>query len=672
MELLKSNRFLALRCAIVTGGGLALGLLLPIPWWIGLIAAGLSMIGMILLSEKFLYLTLLALTFSYGKVSLPPDIPNGIYDSQITIRGELIGKTGSYSIVRMVEPEILRGRKVLIYLLKDEDAGTRLKIKGTLEKLSFPHNPGVFNRNIRLRREGVIGRISDGNVSKLSPPRGLRKWLNDTRKVIIERNRILFGKKAALYTAILLGERSEVPEEVYADMKRTGTLHLLAVSGLHVGVLVAFVFLVLRLSRAPRWLTLPLLAVVLVFYIGLVDPRPSIIRASVMSIAVAAGFTFERKILPLNSLAVAALVVLLLKPVEILTAGFQLSFAAALGIILAAQAVREILYDSVQRKKPRDQKGKRGSLPKPIVRWIILPLALSAAATLATMPILAAHFHEITFGPLLANLPLILLVSLLLPLGLISILLSFIWLPLGKIAGFAVSGMIWAIERLLQLFPGRLLFTETWPTGLSAGIYLGGLLFHTEKNKPRRLVSVLGILLIGANLGFWPWAFKTNRPVLSMIDTYHGNVALLESNGRIVLINPGSKAEHTVSDYIKSKGINRIDYVLFLSTKQGDISGLDEIQARFRVGTVLEPENKKGYVRLPSCNIHYDLTRTDKPFYSIESTRKKVTFISNMMDFDKASDYYYPLHDCIHIDDYPGIIITKDSLRKDGGFVLKL
>lgn len=308
VELLTGKRFLALRCAVVIGAGIALGLSLPQEvglgvlgvlrvlrvllvlrvWWIALILAALSIIPVILLSERFLYFTMLFLAVSYGRVSLPSSVTGDLYDMPLKIEGQLAGKTGSYSILNIEEPQGLKGRKVLIYLTRDEELGTSFNIQGRLLALAFPRNPGVPNRNQRLEREGVIGRISADHVQVTSPPQGIRAWLNKTRKSLIRRNKELFGEEAALYTAILLGERSEVGKDLYLDMKRTGTLHLLAVSGLHVGVLVGFLFLLLRLFRTPRWLMLPLLALMLCFYIALVGPRASIIRASVMSLAVAA------------------------------------------------------------------------------------------------------------------------------------------------------------------------------------------------------------------------------------------------------------------------------------------------------------------------------------------------------------------------------------------------
>jgi ComEC/Rec2-related protein len=671
MEILAGRRFTALRCAAMIGAGIVAGLLLPESWevlrvlgvlrawWMWLIAAGLSVLPVIFVSRKFLYLTLFLLAAPYAQLSLPESMPENIYGMNAEIEGKLTGNTGKYSIIKIDTPDEFKGRKVLVYMTRDEKPGTSFRVQGRLLPLAFPRNPGLSNRNKRLQHQGVIGRISTSYVKTTKPAQGIRKWLNQTRQKLIKRNRELFGERAAIYTAILLGQRGEVPEELYADMRRTGTLHLLAVSGLHVGVLVAFLFLLMRLVHIPRKLILPLLAIMLCFYIALVGPRPSIIRASVMSLAVAAGFAFERKVLALNSLAIAALGLILIQPSQILSVGFQLSFAAAFGIIIAAAGIKETL----QSKHKLVRK-----IPKKLTRWILLPLALSAAATLATMPILAANFHRITLAPILANLPVIPLVSLILPLGLVALLLSLVWFPLGQIVGFAVSGLLWLVENLLQLLPGSLYPSGSWAIGLVAAIFLTALILHSEKGGQRRFKYALGVLLIGANLAVWPWALESRKPQLTLLDTYHGNVAVLQSDGHTVLLNPGSKAEPTVTDFLDSRGIRRIDWVLCLSDKEGDLSGLDAIIEH------------AGRLILPSCTVEYDLAMREWPFYVVKSDDRRVIFTSEAHRIDQEADVNYLLNRYIRPRPTTGRIISKtllkhgesEVIREQGGVLLRL
>ncbi|MBD3286497.1 DUF4131 domain-containing protein [candidate division WOR-3 bacterium] len=680
MELLTGKRFLALRCAVVIGTGWVLGLLLDFSWlwWGALVAAGLSMLPTVFVSPRFLYIALFSFAVSYGQLSLPVPLPEDNYGKIIEIEANVTGSSGSYTELRITSPEEIKGRKVMCYLEEDEDLGTLLLIKGKLQKLNYPRNPGVPDRNKRLEREGFIGKVKPDKVIKQDIPGGIRKWLNDVRASVITRCKDLFGRQATLFTAILLGERADLSDEMFVNLKRTGTLHILAVSGLHVGVLVAFLFLLLRFAHVPRFLILPLLALSLVFYTALVGPRPSIIRASVMSLFIAGGFVFERKVLPLNSLAIAALVLMLAQPSQILTAGFQLSFSAAFGIILAAGFVHEVL-NPPQSKKSTTRK-RRLNIPKPVLKWLILPLTLSIAATLFTMPFLAFHFNEATLGPVLANIPVIPLVSLALPLGLVILIISTAWLPAAQILGYSVSALLWLLEKLLQLLPGTLWKTGPWPILLVAGLFLSALLIHSERRKRYRFKAALGVLLIGANLGVWPWALSSKKPVITFLDTSHGNVTLLESDGYNILINPGSKAEYTVPNYLHSLNIRSINYLLCLSEKAGDISGLDRITEDFNVRHVAKDStlSPAGMIALPSCTLTYDIAR--EPFYTIWTDAKRIRLTSDKFHFDSTAHLNYFLNKNVQAFDSESLMFSKgmsDSgdiwiIRERGGFRLTL
>lgn len=660
MELLSGKRFLALRALVVTAGGLLLGLLLPYPFWVGLIVAAAGVVCAIFFSERFLYLVLFSLAASYGTLSMPGSPPGKIFGKPLTIEATLEGKSGDYSVLAITKPPQLRGRKLLFYITKKEEPGTLLKLKGEILSLAFPTNPGIRNRSKQLEREDVIGRFS-GSYTILSPPTGIRAWLNKTRRALIERNRQLFSNQASLYTAVLLGEREEVSETLYLDMRRTGTLHLLAVSGLHVGVLVGFLFLLLRIFHTPRWLMIPLLVVMLVFYVALIGPRPSILRASVMSLAVALGFVLERKVLPLNSLALAALLILLIRPLDILSLSFQLSFAAATGIILAASFTREAL----------ECEKLRGRIPSWLVKWLILPTALSLFATIFTMPFLASAFHHITFSTILANLPVIPLISLILPVGLVALFLSLMWLQLGQVVGWAVSGLLWLVEKLLHFLPGSLVISAAWPVGAILALFLAALIIHTEKAKPRRWFYALGILLLGANLAVWPWALASTRPRLTLLDTYHGNVAILQSDSKTVLLNSGSKAEPIVTDFLESRGISKIDWVLCLSDKEGDLSGLDSLRSRFRigeVGSVLKDEAttilpRTGILKFPSVAVRYDLASRSRPFYVVETNSKKVVFVSESRRIDTTAYLNYLLNKHLRPKVNTARFVSKERLK---------
>ncbi|HVS02750.1 MAG TPA: DNA internalization-related competence protein ComEC/Rec2 [Thermoanaerobaculia bacterium] len=188
------------------------------------------------------------------------------------------------------------------------------------------------------------------------------------------------GERLAL--ALLLGEATALPPEWREGMRRAGLSHLLAVSGLHVGMLAALVALVLL--PAPRGWRIAGAALAALAYALLVGPRPSVLRAAAMAAAAAAALGLRRPPQALNALGLAALALLLTDPARLGHLGFQLSFAATTGILLLAPRLARAL----------------SWLPRPLA----LSLAVTLAAQLATLPWSLAAFHRVAPLAPLANL----------------------------------------------------------------------------------------------------------------------------------------------------------------------------------------------------------------------------------------------------------------------------
>ena len=157
-------------------------------------------------------------------------------------------------------------------------------------------------------------------------------------------DKFLQGDEAALLLGLALGERSGLSARVQEAFSNTGTTHVLAVSGLHV-VLVAFIlFLILRIFRVPRrWAALGT-CFGLVFYTLLTGSPPSIVRATIMAVAVLMGGMFERQGNGLNMLGLAGLLILFFWPQSLFDVGFQLSFAATAGILAVTRPIQNQLF----------------------------------------------------------------------------------------------------------------------------------------------------------------------------------------------------------------------------------------------------------------------------------------------------------------------------------------
>ena len=140
---------------------------------------------------------------------------------------------------------------------------------------------------------------------------------------------------AALINGMALGLRHETPDDIEEPFQQTGTLHLFAVAGLHVGIVAQLLWIIALLLRLPRKAAAALIIPCLFFYSAITGFHVSSVRAATMAAVLLGGIFFDRPVLALNSLAGAALLILAVDPNQLFSAGFQLSFAVVGAILVS-------------------------------------------------------------------------------------------------------------------------------------------------------------------------------------------------------------------------------------------------------------------------------------------------------------------------------------------------
>lgn len=235
-----------------------------------------------------------------------------------------------------------------------------------------------------------------------------RRWNAGFRQQLREIGRSVTGPKDGAYLeALLLGEGRGIPSDVADLFRRTGTIHILVVSGFQVGLIGLIGFTICSLFRIPRTVRILLVAAGLFLYCGLTGANPPILRATVTGILLCVGWYQGREILALNSLAAAALLILFFHPRALADVSFQLSFAAVVGLLtLTPWCARTWLGEPSSRIRIQ-----------PARRWFVQSAAASCGAWCAITPVAAWHFHQITPIALLANLVIVPLSSLLIVTG---------------------------------------------------------------------------------------------------------------------------------------------------------------------------------------------------------------------------------------------------------------
>ncbi|MFW6137751.1 MAG: ComEC/Rec2 family competence protein [Spirochaetota bacterium] len=245
--------------------------------------------------------------------------------------------------------------------------------------------------------------------------------------------RLLLYPHCEFANSLFTGNRQDLPRKVQEWFKNSGTMHILAVSGLHVGFLSMFVLLLLGSLRIRRGLSYLLLMGVIIFYMVFIGSSPSVRRASIMGICGIVVFLFDRDRNYVNALAIAFVILWITNPLIIHSPGFLLSFLATFGILFLVPH----FYWWIKKKLPAFLAG---------------PVSVTLAAQIYLFPVMMAYFGRFAYVNLAANLPIVPLAGLSFMLQTAYLIFYPVFLPLAKIFAEVNLVVISALIRLAEFF----------------------------------------------------------------------------------------------------------------------------------------------------------------------------------------------------------------------------
>jgi len=399
--------------------------------------------------------------------------------------------------------------------------GDRIDFYGTIFPVPEFRPSGGFDygRYLRLRSIGGIvylRSVRDVRVAAGSQYR-LTRLVDRLRSGIIAAlHTNLDRTSAALAAGFLIGETRDIPPDIYRQFRDSGTLHLLAVSGSNVALVLLFALVLLRPFRIGRRPRAIILLLVVALFTMLSYEQPSVVRAAVMAALVIIAGLVERRIDLNHIVAVAAVIILLAAPTQLFDIGFQLSFVTAWGLIFATPRVYALFPDYQNRRW---------------FRWLALPLTVAVIAQLFSTPLVVLYFQRIPLISPLANLVIVPMVSLAV-VGVMVVLVAALLLPpLAGLAGLLLDRLMHAVEYCLGLFTHAsvpLLETGTVPVVAALVAYcLLVLLFFSLQSRPaRRILSFAAAATVLLVLGRFAWPTVDSTSDVEMrIATVPGGVA---------------------------------------------------------------------------------------------------------------------------------------------------
>jgi len=498
--------------------------------------------------------------------------------------------------------------KILVYASGDEAGqlqyGNRVKLTGKAFLSQGRRNPGGFDYRKYLAQNGIYVCMQADAIGSVEPGHGspiLRLSHSLKRKF---RRSFLAGdlnkQQRSFLHAIILGERREVGREFTEALRRTNTMHILAISGLHVAALVVGVYFLSRWLFVREWIALILALAALWVYAPVTGMRVPIVRASIMCTAFLIAPLLGRRTDSINSLAVAAAVILCINPGDLFTAGFQLSFMVVLSILLLSDKIFHG-FVSLLRLRPDPGFLVMSSFRRRIYRVLEYPLRLfsvSLAAFAAFAPLGLLYFNHISLLGPLCNLATILLVTLIVPLGFLA---GVVGLAIPAVAGFInglngqlISTLQWIVTRFASMRFAS--FNVSPPSLIFVFAFYSFVLLVGFARSTRRVLVPAGLIALLASALFLGGELARRHPdsiEITFLDVGQGDCAFVEfPDGRKILVDGGSVTRSEVGRYVivpflRWSGVNKLEAVVISHYDSDHINGLVDVLDDIRVRNII-------------------------------------------------------------------------------------
>ncbi|MFZ5965591.1 MAG: DNA internalization-related competence protein ComEC/Rec2 [Bacillota bacterium] len=519
------------------------------------------------------------------------------WDQEVTLTGDVYNiEDHEKGVLALLVKEIEHdGRKFKVHekiflTVKNEGIhikayyGKRIRVSVTLLEPQHERNPKLFNYNRYLKTRGIysiayssIGELSIIDEADISMSVRIVYNIREKMKVII--GHVMAEREGNLLLGILLGDKQAVDQETYQSFKKTGVAHVLAVSGLHVGIIYYSLEKLLKKVSAVKRMSMILL--VLWMYVFVVGGSPSIVRAVSMVTILLLAPLFNRKYDPITALMLVAFFILVKNPLYLMDVGFQLSFAAVLSIFLLYKPLRK----------------KLDTLPQTLAEV----LSITLAAQLGTGPIIAYHFNYLPLVGALANIPVVFLVGYIVPIGMVTVLLSFINIYVAWIAAVMNEQLIKLMILLTELAEKLPLSSIVIisPSILFVIVYYSIIFIIAADKKIFKNYSYLKYRAIAYIISIYLCVMmltiilpKNMKTVF--LDVGQGDSTFIRTpSGKSVLIDGGGSDAHRISDFrpgrdivvpfLLKHGVRQLDMVFLSHIHMDHMGGLLDIMETIKV-----------------------------------------------------------------------------------------
>jgi len=525
---------------------------------------------------------------------------------------------GSSFYLRVAEAEAVEGwakvsgtvRVQVAEPVLDLRAGDCVQMYCWLDRFKGASNPGQFDTAKYLARKnvfvGAFVKSRDGIEVLESSDTGI--FTKAKRKLRESASRALVGEisveeqSRGLLEALLLGYRGNIDNETYRAFRKTGLLHFISLSGLHLGILMGTVWWLCKAAGLLKRARAIICIIAICVFLLVVPPRSPTLRAAVIGFVFCLSFFFRRYSNPLNTLSLAAIILLLIRPTGLFEAGWQLSFASVLGILVFNERVANFLHEITGDwfwNIPLEDVSVLRRLAKRFGKAVVALFSVGFAAWLGGAGILLYHFYTIVPLASVWTVLVFPFVWAILVLGFLKIILFFLLPTLSAVLGVIVTGLsqwlIWTVKFIADLGVSQILVGHVPPVLII--FYYAFVLFaafvYFRRPAIMKATCTVMVLAIVVFLGLAKWQ-RTYRDSLELtcLDVGHGQAILTKlPGGENVLFDAGSLyksdiGRRIVTAFLDYSGINEIDTIVISHSDLDHINGIPEIVEHCKVNSI--------------------------------------------------------------------------------------
>lgn len=475
--------------------------------------------------------------------------------------------------------------------------GDQITLQLLVTTPSPPTNPGAFNFPNYLWGQYSYYQANGEGLDTITvvKPSSLWGWkgITEIRKSLERRlDQIQSKDIAGLMKGMLLGNQQEVSTELEEIYRDTGIIHILAISGTHVMLVIGALILLLQLLRLTRERTYEILFCFLPFYMIITGLSPSVVRASLMGMIYLLARRLYQRYSALKAISLVFMILTFFTPRIIFAVGFQLSFAVSLGLILFTQPLANKLKEQMHW------------LPKPICS----ALALTFIAQVFAFPILATTFNQIPLLSLPINLILMPFYALIIPWGYFALMIALIWQRAGEFIAVPLDGALNVIHFILSKVNAHPQFIYSvgslplWWWIIYCLLCL--LIFTPMLHSARQLKN--GLLIVCCLLLLMPYIYNQSSIKVTFLDVGQGDSILIQGpRHHSILIDGGGVGftfkkedwqirkdpyevgKDVVLPALRSLGVTQLDWLVLTHGDGDHIGGLQEVVRQVPIKNVL-------------------------------------------------------------------------------------